>query len=133
MKINIKATNFELTEAIRNYVEEKLGALEKMLPVGDDSVMADVEVGKINKHHQHGQVFKAEVNLHFKHHYLRAEAFHEDLYAAIDEMQDEIARQINTSIEKRHTLMRRGGRVLKNMLRGAAFWRWKNKYWKKNK
>ncbi len=124
MKINIKATNFELTEAIRNYVDEKLLALNKLLPPHDESVMVDTEVAKVNKHHQHGEdVFKAEVNLHFKQHYLRAEAFNSDLYAAVDEVQDDIARQINTSIEKRHTLVRRGRRALKKMLRGAAFWR----------
>ena len=127
MKINIKATNFELTGAIRNYAEGKLMALNKLLPPHDESVMVNVEVGKVNRHHQHGDVFRAEVNLHFKHHDLQAEAFNGDLYAAVDEVQDEIARQINTSIEKRITLVRRGGRALKNMLRGAAFWRRKNR------
>ena len=128
MKINIKATNFELTEAIKNYVEQKLEALEKLLPPNDESVMVNVEVAKENHHHQHGEeIFRAEVNLHFKHHDLRAEAVNEVLYAAVDEVQDEIARQINTSIEKRITMVRRGGRALKNMLRGAAFWRRNNK------
>lgn len=123
MKINIKATNFELTEAIRNYVEEKVGVLEKVLPAHDESIMVDVEVAKVTRHHQHGEVFKAEINLHFSHRYLRSESYNEDLYAAVDEMQDEITRQINTSIEKRITLVRRGGRALKKMLRGATFWR----------
>lgn len=124
MKINIKATNFELTEAITNYVREKANSLERILPAGDESAIADVEVAKETRHHHHGEeVFKAEINLHFTHQYLRAEFFDNDLYAAIDGMQDEIARQINTAIEKRNTLVRRGGRLLKNMLRGAAFWR----------
>ncbi len=123
MKINIKATNFELTEAIKSYLEEKLGTLERILPAGDESVMIDVEVGKITKHHQHGDVFEAEINLHFARHYLRAEAYEEDLYAAIDQARDEITRQINASIAKKNTLLRRGRRILKGMIHGVAFWR----------
>lgn len=120
MKLNIKATNIELTEAIRNYLEEKLNALDRILPAGDDSTMAQAEVGKDTKHHHTGEVFRAEVNLHFAGHQVYAVAFDQDLYAAIDQVQEETARQINSRLEKKNTLLRRGGRRLKAMLRGLV-------------
>lgn len=124
MKTNIKATNLELSPAIRAYLEEKLATLERILPSGDeDSVLIDAEVGKDTNHHLHGEIFRAEVNLRFSGRFLRAEAFNEDLYAAIDEMRDDITRQVNSNIEKKNTLLRRGGRLLKNMVRGLNPWR----------
>lgn len=123
MKINIKATNFELTEAIRSYVTEKLLAVKKVLPPQDESIMTDVEVAKVSHHHQHGgEVFKAEVNLRLAKGFLRAEAFHANLYAAVDKVRDELLRQTEDRLEKRTTLLRRGGRALKNLLRGVTKW-----------
>lgn len=127
MKINIKATNIELTPAIRAYLEDKLASLERVLPPNDESVLINSEVGKETNHHQQGEIFRAEVNLSFSGRHLRAETRNEDLYAAIDEVRDEIIRQVNTNLEKRNTMIRRGGRAIKNMLRGLTPWRRKNK------
>lgn len=131
MKINIKATNITLTDAIRDHLNEKLHLLEKILPPGDESVIIDAEVGKESRHHKAGEIFKAEVNLHFSGNYLYANAADEDLYAAIDAVRDDITRQINSSIEKKNTLIRRGGRAVKNMLRGLYGWRPRLPRWPK--
>jgi len=98
MKINIKGTNMELTEAIKDYVEEKIGSLDKFY---DNILEARVDVGKTTNHHQKGDVFRAEVNLEVPQKgVLRAEATREDLYMAINQVKDELQRQIKKFKEK---------------------------------
>ncbi len=97
MKIDIKGTNMELTEAIKDYVNEKIGSLEKFF---DNIIEARVDVGKTTNHHQKGDVFRAEVNLQVPQTLLRAESEREDLYIAINEVKEEIQRQLKKYKEK---------------------------------
>lgn len=121
MRLNIKATNIELTTAIRDYVEEKIGfGLERLLDSSDTSVLTDVEVGKTTRHHQKGDIFRAEVNLHMAGVNLRAEAEAEDLYSAIDLVQDEISREITSRRQKQVALFRRGARAFKETVRSVG-------------
>lgn len=102
MQISIKATGIELTQAIGNYVNEKIGGLEKYLKRLDQgAVEARVEVGKTTRHHNKGDIFRAEINLTLPGGVLRAEEENSDLYASIDLMHDEIKRQIVSFKDKR--------------------------------
>lgn len=123
MKTNIKATGLELTPALRAYLEEKLTHVERFIDPGDQSVIANVELGKPSQHHQSGEVFKAEINLHISGGDLYASTEESDLYAAIDIMKDEIISVIKTRKDKQNTLLRRGGRRIKGMLRSINPWR----------
>ncbi|KKW07321.1 MAG: hypothetical protein UY42_C0014G0020 [Parcubacteria group bacterium GW2011_GWA2_49_16] len=118
MKINIKTTNMELSSALLAYVEEKLRSVEKfMIPHEDEEPLVQVEVGQTTKHHQSGDIFRAEVNLSVRGKYFRAVSEKSDLYAAIDDMRNELVRELNSKKEKDRTLMRRGAGVIKNILR----------------
>lgn len=120
MKINFKATNIELNEQLYSYTIDKLSAVEKLVMTdrtGDDG-LAEVELGRISEHHKHGEVYRAEVNLHSSGRYFRSEATAGDLYAAIDGVKDELLREIKTWRKKQGTLFRRGARAVKNLLRG---------------
>ncbi|OIO32223.1 MAG: ribosomal subunit interface protein [Candidatus Yonathbacteria bacterium CG_4_10_14_3_um_filter_47_65] len=118
MKINIKATNMKLTPAINTYVEEKVNRLHKFIVVTDpESVYADVEIGKTSKHYQDGEVFRAEINVHIAGKLLRAVSEKDDLYAAIDEIKDEAARQINSEKGKERTMTKKGESKLKGILK----------------
>jgi len=98
MKISIMGTNMELTEAIKDYVNEKIGGLEKFY---DNILEARVDVGITTKHHQKGNIFRAEVNLEVpQKHVLRAAAEREDLYMAINEVKNDLQRQIKKYKEK---------------------------------
>ena len=89
MKVNIKATNLELTPAIKSYIEEKMTMLEKYL--GDTSVInTDFEVELTTKHHNKGEIFRAEVNLSLAREMLRVEKTESDLYKAIDKVKDHL-------------------------------------------
>lgn len=117
MKINIKATNVELTPALSDYAHKKVSSLEKYLEKGSD-VVARVEVGKSTQHHKSGEVFRAEVHLTGAGLDLYAASEQTDLYAAIDVVKDEISRNLTHQKGKRFALARRGGRMVKDMMRG---------------
>lgn len=116
MQINIKATGIELTPAISQYVEKKIGALDKYIK--NIETTASVEVGRSTQHHKTGDVFRAEVHLIGAELDLYATAEHADLYASIDLVKDEIARSAVQQKSKRETLTRRGAKAIKNMMKG---------------
>lgn len=120
MHITIKATSMELTDAIETYVREKVSDLEKILDTSDTSLMANVEVGKTTEHHHSGNIFFAAIDLHMKMKNLRSSVERDDLYAAIDEVKDEMAREIKTHREKHRTLKKKGGAEIKNKLKGIG-------------
>lgn len=122
MKINIKATGIELTPAISGYVDKKISALEKYFSQSPDAV-AKVEVGRHTQHHKSGAVFKAEVHIIGSGFDLYAVSESTDLYAAIDMVKDEIARELTHEKGKRFVLARRGARFVKNMMKGLNPWK----------
>ena len=98
MKIEIKGTNLDLTEAIKNYVTEKVNSLEKFF---DQALIARVDVGLTTKHHQKGNIFRAEINLEVpQKHLLRAESVKDDLYIAINDAKADLERQLKKYKEK---------------------------------
>ncbi len=88
----------DLTPAIKDYVNEKVGSLEKFF---DQAIIARVDVGRTSNHHQKGDVFRAEINMDVpQKHVLRAESVKEDLYLAINDAKADLERQIKKYKEK---------------------------------
>lgn len=88
----------ELTDAIKDYVNDKIGSLDKYFT---GILEARVEVGVTSKHHQKGNIYRAEVNLEVPQKgILRAEAEKEDLYVAVNEVKEELQRQLKKFKEK---------------------------------
>lgn len=117
MKTNIKATDIELTEDVREHVDKVCMTLEKLTGGGSDSLICDVEVGRTTGHHQQGRIFRAEINFRGSGEYLRAEAVSESLSAALDEVRDEIKRSLAHEKHKKQSLLRRTGARVKEFLR----------------
>ena len=89
MQIKLKATKLEMTEAIKNYVQNKMDMLDKYL--GNIPVLnCDVEVERIIGGQNKGEIFRAEVNLEVPHELLRVEKTENDLYKAIDKVKDHL-------------------------------------------
>lgn len=108
MKIAIKATNMDLTPSIKDYVEDKIGGLDKFV----DPIETKVEVARDRKHRS-GMVFRAEVNMVMSGKLIRADAEGEDIYAAIDIVVPKLKEQISKFKDKRSTLQKRGARSAK--------------------
>jgi ribosomal subunit interface protein len=94
MQINLKTKDMELTDAIRQYVEEKMLSVSKIADEYDQAAMVDVEVGKSTRHHNKGPYMRAEMNLEFLGNVFRSEQEREDLYEAIDTAKDDLRRQV---------------------------------------
>jgi putative sigma-54 modulation protein len=117
MQISIKATGIELTPAISEYVDKKVSMLEKYLEPNPD-IIARVEVGKDTNHHKHGEIFRAEVHIVGAGKDVYAVEHAVDLYAAIDKVKDRAAHELTSGKGRRFALARRGGRKVKDMMRG---------------
>ncbi|MCX7589874.1 MAG: ribosome-associated translation inhibitor RaiA [bacterium] len=96
MNIIIKATNIELTDSIKNYIEKKIRLLEKFLKKYElkSNLIFNVEIAKITKHHHKGDIFYTEINLKLPNKLLRVEEYDQDLYQSIDLTKDRLKEQI---------------------------------------
>lgn len=119
MNINIKATNMELTGAITEYVNKRLAGIEKFVKEGEEMI-AYIEVGKTTNHHKQGDIFRAEFNVDISGNKFYTFSEKEDLYIAIDDAKEEIARQIKTKKDRKQTLFKRGATSVKKMLKGFS-------------
>lgn len=91
MQIDLSGHHIDVTDSMRNYVNEKIGRLEKHFDrVTDVHVVLSVEK----------QVQKAEATIHVKGNKIFAQADNEDMYAAIDSLADKLDRQILKHKEK---------------------------------
>lgn len=87
MKFNIHGQKLEVTDAIRNYIEEKMGKLEKYF-----ENPSDLTANVVIKMRGRDQV--VEVTIPAPKIILRGEEANSDLYASIDLVSDKIERQI---------------------------------------
>ena len=118
MKINTKTTNIEMTRAIADYLGKKVQMLEKFFRGGEE-ILVNVEVGKTTKHHKSGNVFRAEIHITSNGEEYYAASETEDLYASIDEVKDEIVRELTSKRKRALRLVRKGRTVIKKFLRGG--------------
>jgi len=123
MKVNLLGKNIELTPEIEDYVSKKVTNLSKLLAKieeGGGEVAVNFEVSKSSQHHKRGVVFHADclVNTLGKEFYSSADE--EDLYAAIDRVKESLFREISKNKDRRQTLLYRGARSIKKMLKGLS-------------
>ena len=129
MKIVIKTTNLKLNRALKNFIEEKIGSLEKFSEIfqkryfdkffgkGKPRVEAWVEIGKATLHHQKGPFFRAECQMRFPGKSLRSTVRSQDLRLAITEVKDELQRQLKQYKNKLTAQTKRRQRRFKKSLR----------------
>lgn len=118
MNIQIKGTNLELTAALKDYVNDKIGRLAHY---SNEILEARVEL-ETSTHHQKG-FFRCEVNLDLPHmQVLRAESTEPDLYAAIDM----VIPKLKTELERHKGKKHGDDRQTKRNLKSIFAWRpWK--------
>ena len=87
MKFNIHGKKIDVTESIKNYIEEKIGRLDKYFENPDD-----ITATALIKLRGNEQV--VEITINANKFILRGEESHKDLYASIDRVSDKIERQI---------------------------------------
>ncbi|MCI5880031.1 MAG: ribosome-associated translation inhibitor RaiA [Bacillales bacterium] len=87
MKLTVRGNKLEVTDSIRNYVEEKLGKLDKYFEEADE-----INANVLFRIQGKNQI--VEVTVPIKKYILRAEEANEDLYASIDLVVEKLERQI---------------------------------------
>ena len=92
MKFNIHGKNIEVTDAIKGYVESKIGRIEKYFKDTDLTATINLRV--------RGKEQIVEVTIPASKMVLRAEEKNIDLYAAIDLVSDKLERQIRKNKTK---------------------------------
>lgn len=100
MTIQINGSGLELTEAIRDYVDDKIGGLEKYYSA---LISAKVDLIMTTKRHLNDDgLFEVKAHLHAAGHDFHASATTHDLYASIDEVHNDL--KIETQRYKEKTI-----------------------------
>ena len=91
MQINLTGHHVEITDSLRDYVNEKVGRLEKHFEkVSNTHVILSVE--NVRQ--------KAEATVNMSGNSIFAEATADDMYASIDSLVDKLDRQVKKHKEK---------------------------------
>lgn len=114
-EIKYKATNVELEPMFTDLVEKKFPSLDKYWK-DQTPVLCEVEFEKEAKR-QSGPIHRVEVNLTVDGTLFRAEATEENFERAIDEVRDELDKELRRAKDKKDTLIRKGGRIGKEILK----------------
>ncbi len=123
MKINIQAKNIEITGAIEEYIEKRVTNLGKILfQIEESGEEAQVlfNIAKTTNHHKAGEVFRADCSVNIKGKKFYSSVDKEDLYEAIDDVKENIYREIDKNKDRRQTLFKRGALSVKKMMKGLT-------------
>ncbi len=115
--INYKFNDLVEAQSLTDVVEQKLAAFDKYLH-GNGSATCDVEFRKTAPQ-QNGQIHHVEVNLVIDGTLFRAEATEESFQKAIDEVRDELDKELRRAKEKQETLSKQAGREAKEQMMSA--------------
>jgi putative sigma-54 modulation protein len=102
MQLSLTGHHVDITDALRNYVQEKVERLERHFDhVTNMHVILSVE--KLQR--------KAEATVHLSGADIFADSVHEDMYAAIDTLVDKLDRQVLKHKEKLQNRRGNGSRA----------------------
>lgn len=119
IKLNITGERYELNDKIKDYVNDKIGKLDKYLPkserqVSHGEVVLTEEDGKAQNR------FTAEVVIRFPHGVVTAKESTINMYAAVDIIEEKVKSQILKHKDKTQNNRRR--RRSRRMIKSFMFW-----------
>jgi ribosomal subunit interface protein len=113
--IQFKATNIYIESNWRDAVIQKFGTLAKYLGSQKD-LTCHVEFEKLSAH-QKGEVHRVEATVYADGKVFRAESVEHTFEIAIDAVRKELERELSKAHDRHDTLLKRGRRKIKEMLR----------------
>ena len=116
--LTIFCKDFELTDAIKTYLADKMSSLEKFLN-DPEEITFNARLGKTSNHHNHGKIFYAEVSIHTPEKNFGARMEAEELYEAIDLLKDDLATNITHYKDKTRSLSRKEEQKFKQEVRAV--------------
>ncbi len=124
MEIRIRTKNMTLTGHLEDYTREKLLKVNKFLSFlteGADNeslhpaVEMDIEIEKITKGQNKGEVYRVEAQMFLPGASLRAEDTSNTPKEAVSEVRYELQRQVKSYKEKHNSLRKKAGREVKEI------------------
>ncbi|MBI4093897.1 ribosome-associated translation inhibitor RaiA [Candidatus Kaiserbacteria bacterium] len=119
MNIRVKATDFQMTPETRAYLDERIATLQKLLTGSETIARVEVELGRDAGRPRHGaNIFFAEMIVIVPgQERIYARNNSESVNGAIDDVKEEIERQLRREKQFHIRLYRRGGRLAKRLIR----------------
>ena len=118
--LSILCKDFDLTDAIKLYATEKLSNLNKYLGENEANAAINLRLGKISNNQNSGKIFYAEASIKSPDKNFGALVESEDIYAAIDQLKDDLAHNMAHYKDKAHTKNIRSARKFKEELHTVA-------------
>ena len=119
MDIRIKTTEYELTPEVSAYLDDRIAALEKFMSSSADAARCEVELGRDAGRPRHGaNIFFAEMRViqpGIAAVYARNNAA--SVNAAIDDVKEEVERQLRRERKLHIRVLRKTGGAIKNWMR----------------
>jgi len=106
MRLQVKGRNLEVSEQIRQYAEEKMGKLDRLV---SDPTRVELELA-VEKNRSIAENHVAEATVWTKGPTLRARESSSDMKASIDQLVGKLERQVKRYREKRRVAPRRHAR-----------------------
>lgn len=129
MKLVVKGVNLTVTPSLRRHADEKLvKTVEKLLGRHPAYGAAALELELIHAthHHRKGKVWQAVANLQLPAKHVWQRASGEDIHSAIDELEDNLKRELTKYKERSRSREFRGARQAKkdlHLARSARLYR----------
>lgn len=119
MRLHFKGTNYEIPLDVQERATKKINVIAKFVETKEgDEAQVYFELGREVESHQHGRIWRAEIQVDQAGERTRAVRTEESLDSAIDRACKELEQELRKIKTKRVKLARKGGGMLKSMLRG---------------
>lgn len=110
----------EVTPKVTAIATRKLNALKKYLEHRKSVAKVYVELGKDSEAHQQGSIWRAQINLDCDGKRFHADSTKEQLEIALTSAINELEQELRKSKQYHHTMLLKGGGILKNIARGFS-------------
>lgn len=119
MDIRIKATDYQITTETESYLAQRLETLEKFIGEKSELTRCEVEIGRDAGRPRHGaNIWFAEIRVispGTASVYARNNS--ESVNGAIDDVKEEVERQLRKNTHLHRRVLRHGGAMLKRLMR----------------
>ncbi|OGG80493.1 hypothetical protein A3A39_00220 [Candidatus Kaiserbacteria bacterium RIFCSPLOWO2_01_FULL_54_13] len=123
MDIRIKATDYQITPQVAEYLDQRIASLGKLLTGVEDVARIEVELGRDAGRPRHGKnIWFAEIQVIVpgsERVYARNNS--ESVNGAIDDVKEEVERQLRRERKIHIRLYRKGGALAKRLMRLGGF------------
>ncbi|HRH55741.1 MAG TPA: HPF/RaiA family ribosome-associated protein [Candidatus Paceibacterota bacterium] len=118
MQIHFKGTNYELPAHISELARRKIESLGKYIGKDKEVARAYADFGKESEAHKNGSFWRVDINFDVHGNRFYAKAVEESIEKALDKAVSELAISIKTARKREQSLMKKGGGVIKSLMRG---------------